>query len=144
MNLVRSSWKKTSSVTKHEDYILVEPEQNVIVSFTSMLREDARHVVWGCWYREVGNKVVYTALKKSNEWRRESYDIRDRRLVWNNGEAGGSAIWLSINETEIPEELRERAVAFLAQHADHVSPPFESNQCRAEQAVPPKSDRAGG
>ncbi len=50
--------------------LLILPEQDVIVSFTSMQDETEKRIVWGCWIREEADSVVYTALRTAKAWRR--------------------------------------------------------------------------
>ena len=125
MSLVRSAWKKQSPATKLDDYILIVPDEHVIVSFTSMPGKENKVVVWGCWIREEPDSVVYTALRNADKWRRESYKAKGDELIWNNGNDSGLGVWNRIAETEIPITLRERGAAYLSKHSGHIPPNYE-------------------
>ncbi|MFT6181218.1 MAG: hypothetical protein ACJAQT_004589 [Akkermansiaceae bacterium] len=98
MSLTRSAWKKHSPEDKFSDYILILPEDQVIISFTSMQTDEDKRVVWGCWIREEADSEVDTARKNATGWRRESYEIRDDTLTWNNGNDPGVSTWYMINK----------------------------------------------
>ena len=120
MSLKRSAWRQESAEKQFSDYILILPERNVIISFTSMQDKEDRRLVWGCWIHEEADSVVYTAIKNAKTWRRESYRMEDERLTWNNG--SGSGTWVQMDETAIPENLRIRGTKFL-DHFCSLTPP---------------------
>ena len=135
MRLKRSAWKTHREEGSFPDYILVLPESDVILSFTSMQDDEDKRVVWGCWIRELPDAVVYTALKNAKMWRKESYMLRDNQLTWDNGNGTGTVTWTRIPESDISEPLRNRGIEFLGRLCNHPPPEFEE-QNKSEQATP--------
>jgi hypothetical protein len=51
--------------SKFADYILILPDDGIILSYTAMPNDEEKRVVWGCWFREEEESVVYTAHKNA-------------------------------------------------------------------------------
>lgn len=133
MNLRRSAWKSRPADGARDNYILILPEQGVIVSFTSMQDEKDRRIVWGCWIRQEADSIVYTALQNAKRWRRESYKFENGMLHWTTD--GGVSVWTEIPENEIPQTLIERGKGFLNK-LDTLNPPGYPNQGAADSDPP--------
>ena len=132
MKLSRSAWKRCLLQNEFSDYILILPEEGVILSFTSMQDAIDKRVVRGCWIREVADSIVYTALKKASTWRKESYELHEDLLTWDNGNGTGAHTWTRMTETDIPETLRTRGTTYLQKFKDCPPPEYEE----AEQDAP--------
>ena len=122
MRLPRSVWKHRSSEDKGYDYILVLPDDMVILCITLLQHEGDKRIVWGCWIKEEDDSVIYTALKNAKKWNRESYQINGSELIWDNGRGNGTHTWDRISEEEIPQKWRDRAGRYL-ENMQSASPP---------------------
>ena len=105
--LEKSSWRKhEAELTRFPDFVSFFPQEGIVISYTWARQDDERYHVWGCWYVEIEGKVVYTALPKSENWRKESYILNSKILEWHT--KSGSARWEEIDAGDIPEGLRNR------------------------------------
>jgi hypothetical protein len=126
MSLEQSAWMSDSPGKKYRDYILILPEQDVIVSFSSMQDEADTRAVWGCWICEEADSIVYTARTNAQVWRRESYELHGDQLTWIN--TVGISTWNRISETDISGNLRNRGVKVLEELGRRIPPDYPTAQ----------------
>ena len=107
--LVESHWQKRDSpFSANPDFISFFPQKQCAVSCNFVCGPNQnQYLVWACWIHVDGKQVVYTALKKSSEWRRESYQIKSNILKWTVPD--GLTIEYSRVKGGIPIELSKRA-----------------------------------
>jgi hypothetical protein len=121
MPLAQSTWKRAESVSsKLPDFLSFFPDQGIAVNYTLVQVTDERYMVWGCWYREQNDQVVFTALKHSKSWRKESYEYDGEILRWRT--PSGTCDYIPVNEREIPEDLIRRGIIF-AETLGSLNPP---------------------
>ena len=113
MALEQTSWRKlTAEPQNNPDYVSFYPREGIAISYNWSGLGGQKYLVWGGWYEEAENGIVFFSLMEPRIWKEQSYEICENLLRWSTPH--GTVEYQLVSDHEIPEDARQKALERVA------------------------------